>query len=47
METRSGENGPTSENTVLRIYDEKQAFAGIYQWKESSGDIRPIKIFME
>lgn len=35
------------ENTVLRIYDEKQAFAGIYQWKESSGDIRPIKIFME
>ncbi len=35
------------ENTALRIYDEKQAFAGIYQWKESSGDIRPIKIFME
>lgn len=31
----------------IRVYDSKQNFVGIYQWKESSRDIRPIKIFME
>ncbi|MCI8298836.1 MAG: tRNA pseudouridine(55) synthase TruB [Lachnospiraceae bacterium] len=32
---------------TLRVYDDRQNFAGIYQWKESCRDIRPIKIFME
>lgn len=35
------------QHTILRVYDEKQVFVGIYQWKEASRDIRPIKIFME
>ena len=35
------------QHTVLRVYDENQVFVGIYQWKEASRDIRPIKIFME
>lgn len=35
------------QHTILRVYDEKQTFVGIYQWKEASRDIRPIKIFME
>jgi len=35
------------ETKVLRVYDSSQRFVGIYQWKESGRDIRPIKIFME
>jgi len=35
------------ERTILRVYDEKQAFIGIYQWEEHRRDIRPMKIFME
>ena len=35
------------EKGALRIYDQKQAFVGIYQWEEDVGYIRPIKIFME
>ncbi len=35
------------QHTILRVYDHKQVFVGIYQWKEASRDIRPIKIFME
>lgn len=31
----------------IRVYDEKQAFVGIYQWEEARHAIRPIKIFME
>ncbi|NBH12675.1 tRNA pseudouridine(55) synthase TruB [Lachnospiraceae bacterium] len=32
---------------TLRVYDSRQTFVGMYQWKESSRDIRPLKIFME
>ncbi len=35
------------ETVVLRVYDSRQNFVGIYRWKESSRDIRPIKILME
>ena len=35
------------QNTIVRVYDHNQVFVGIYQWKEASRDIRPIKIFME
>lgn len=31
----------------LRVYDAKQAFAGIYRWDDVRRDIRPVKIFME
>ena len=35
------------KDTILRIYDQKQSFIGIYQWNERQKDIRPIKIFMD
>lgn len=35
------------KDTILRIYDQKQSFIGIYQWNERQKEIRPIKIFME
>ncbi len=35
------------EKTAIRVYDENQIFIGIYQWNAESGDIRPIKIFVE
>ncbi|MCI9081858.1 MAG: tRNA pseudouridine(55) synthase TruB [Lachnospiraceae bacterium] len=35
------------ESKWLRVYDSRQNFVGIYQWKDSSRDIRAIKIFME
>ncbi|MCI8484773.1 MAG: tRNA pseudouridine(55) synthase TruB [Lachnospiraceae bacterium] len=35
------------EEGWLRIYDENQLFAGIYQWEKERKDLRPIKIFMD
>ncbi len=37
--------GRACESSPLRVYDERQIFAGIYQWDGERKDIRPIKIF--
>lgn len=34
------------KETMLRIYDKNQLFAGIYQWDEKKGVLKPVKIFM-
>lgn len=33
--------------TMLRVYDARQNFAGIYHWDDARGRIHPIKVFME
>ncbi len=35
------------EQAVLRLYDEKQSFAGIYQWDETRREVKPIRMFLE
>lgn len=35
------------ESSVLRIYDTKNSFIGVYRYEEKRGDIRPMKLFME
>lgn len=35
------------EQTILRLYDGNQSFAGIYQWDEMRGELKPIRIFLE
>ena len=35
------------KQAVLRLYDENQSFAGIYQWDEMRREVKPIRIFLE
>lgn len=35
------------ESSVLRIYDTKHSFIGVYRYEEKWRDIRPMKLFME
>lgn len=35
------------EQEILRLYDDNQSFAGIYQWDEKPQELKPIRIFME
>lgn len=33
--------------TILRLYDEKQSFAGIYRWDEKRKELKPVRMFMD
>ena len=35
------------EQQKIRIYDEEGRFIGIYEYSETHGDYKPVKLFME
>ena len=35
------------QQTILRLYDENQLFAGIYRWDEKRKELKPVRIFMD